>query len=151
MDGRELVDTIINLQRVYQPEAFGIEEMMISKTIGPFLREEMVRTGVYPSMFPLKHGGKDKIARARSMQARMRAHSVKFDKSAEWYPILEDEMCKFPRGTKDDQVDAMGYLGLMLDKLIEAPTNKELEDEEYYEQLHSSGSVYDGRSTITGY
>jgi predicted phage terminase large subunit-like protein len=151
LDGREIVDTIINLQRVYQPEAFGIEEMMISKTIGPFLREEMVRTGVYPSLQKLKHGGKDKIARAKSIQARMRAHSVKFDKTQDWYPALEDEMCKFPRGTKDDQVDAMAYMGLMLDSLIEAPTNKELEDDEYYEQLRESGNYSNGRSAITGY
>jgi predicted phage terminase large subunit-like protein len=151
MDGREIVDTILSLHKIYNPEFIGIEEMQVSKAIGPFLREEMVRTGTYPSVIPLKTMGKDKIARARSIQARCRAKSVKFDKSAEWYPIFEDECTKFPRGTRDDQVDAFAYMGLMLDSLIEAPTDKEVIDEEYYDQLRESGQSDSGRSAITGY
>ena len=151
LDGREIVDTIIALQRTYQPEAIGIEEMQVSKSIGPFLREEMLRTGVYPNIIPLKHNGQDKIARARSIQARMRAKSIKFDKSQDWYPMFEDELCKFPRSTKDDQVDAFAYMGRMLDSLIEAPTDKEVQDDEYYEQLESSGNSGNGRSSWTGY
>lgn len=151
LDSKEIVDTIINLQRLYNPEAIGIEDMMVTKSIGPFLNEEMIRTGVYPSIIKLKHGGKDKIARARSIQARLRAHSVKFDKSADWYPTLEDEMCKFPRSTKDDQVDAMAYMGMMLDTFSEAPTDKEIADEEYYEQINSNGVLADGRNAYTGY
>lgn len=151
LDGREIVDTILSLQKIYEPQAFGIEEMQVSKAIGPFLREEMIRTGIYVNLLPLKHGGKDKIARARSIQARMRARSVKFDKTQEWYPIFEDELTKFPRSRKDDQVDAFAYMGLMLDSLVEAPTQKELEDEEYYEQLRTSRNDSHGRSKWTGY
>lgn len=151
MDGREIVDTIIALQRSYEPELFGIEEMQVSKAIGPFLREEMVRTGVFVNLMPLKHGGKDKIARARSMQGRMRANNVRFDKSADWYPAFEDELCKFPRGTKDDQVDAFAYVGMMLDSLIEAPTQNEIEEEEYEYERRNSGYADAGRSRVTGY
>lgn len=151
LDGREIVDTILSLQRIYNPEAIGIEEMQVSKAIGPFLREEMIRTGVYPTIIPLKHNGKDKIARARSIQARCRAKSIKFDKSAEWYPQFEDEVTKFPRGTKDDQVDAFAYMGLMLDSLIEAPTDKEVQEEEYHDQLREFRNDTSGRSAITGY
>jgi len=151
LDGREIVDTAINLHRTYKPELFGIEEMQVSKSIGPFLREEMLKTGVFLNLLPLKHGGKDKIARARSIQGRVRAHAVKFDKSADWYPTFEDELCKFPRGTKDDQVDAFAYVGLMLDSLFEAPTHEELDEEEYLNELESSGLSTLGRSSITGY
>jgi len=151
LDGREIVDTLLALHRTYDPEVIGIEEMQVSKSIGPFLREEMVRTGIYPNIMPLKHNGQDKIARARSIQARLRARSVKFDKSQDWYPIFEDELCKFPRSTKDDQVDAFAYLGRMLDSLIEAPTDKEVLDDEYYEQLHESRNTNSGRSSWTGY
>ena len=151
LDGREIVDTIINLHRIYEPELFGIEEMQVSKAIGPFLREEMVRTGVYVNLAVLKHGGKDKIARARSIQGRMRAHAVKFDKSGDWYPTFEDELCKFPRGRNDDQVDAFAYIGMMLDSLIEAPTREELDEEIYDDELQSSGYANAGRSRYTGY
>jgi predicted phage terminase large subunit-like protein len=151
LDGREIVDTLLSLQRIYSPELVGIEEMQVSKAIGPFLREEMMRTGTYLNLMPLKHGGKDKIARAKSIQARVRAHAVKFDKSSDWYPIFEDELCKFPRGTKDDQVDAFAYLGLMLDSLIEAPTKAEEEEEIYQDELNRANLGNDGRSVATGY
>jgi predicted phage terminase large subunit-like protein len=151
LDGREIVDLLLALQNTYQPELVGIEEMQVSKAIGPFLREEMVKTGIYLNLRPMKHGGKDKIQRARSIQARMRAGGVRFDKSADWYPQFEEELCKFPRGRKDDQVDAFAYLGLMLDSLIEAPTAQEQEEEDYINELQSSGFNNDGRSQWTGY
>lgn len=151
LDGREIVDTILTLQRIYTPELLGIEEMQVSKAIGPFLREEMVKQNTYPSLYPLKHQGKDKMARARSIQARMRAHAVRFDKSGEWYDKFEDELCKFPRATKDDQVDAFAYLGMMLDSLIEAPTMQELEEEAYEDELRTSGWSNSGRNKHTGY
>jgi predicted phage terminase large subunit-like protein len=151
LDGREIVDTIFALHETYQPELFGIEEMQVSKAIGPFLREEMVRRAVYPNIIALKHGGKDKIARARSIQARLRVHTVKFDKSADWYPGFEDELCKFPRSAKDDQVDAIAYIGLMLDSLVEAPSQKDIEDEEYYDDYQKSGLAQQGRNQYTGY
>jgi predicted phage terminase large subunit-like protein len=151
MDGREIVDTLLQLQRIYEPEAVGIEEMQVSKAIGPFLREEMVKTNTYLSLVPLKHNGKDKIARSRSIQARMRAHGVKFNKDADWYATFENECLTFPRGKHDDQVDAFAYLGLMLDKLIEAPTKEEIDELEYLDELRSTGSDYAGQSSITGY
>jgi predicted phage terminase large subunit-like protein len=151
LDGKEIVDTLLNLQKVYNPELVGIEEMQVSKAIGPFLREEMIKTGNYINLIPLKHGGKDKIARAKSVQARVRARAVKFDKSGDWYSIFEDELCKFPRGTKDDQVDAFAYLGLMLDSLIEAPTRAEEEEEQYYDDLSRANLGNDGKSALCGY
>lgn len=149
LDGREIVDMFLALQRKYNPVAFGVEDMQVSKSVLPFLREEMVRTGVFINLVKLKAGGKDKVTRARSIQARMRARSVKFDKDTDWYDTFEEELVRFPRDKHDDQVDAVAYLGLMLDSLVEAYTAEEL-DEEEYEELKGSG-LSDGRSLITGY
>lgn len=151
LDGREIVNTLIAIQKTYAPELIGIEEMQVSKAIGPFLREEMLRTGVFLNLLPLKHQGKDKMARARSIQARMRAHGVRFDKSGDWYNKFEDELSKFPRSMRDDQVDAFAYLGMMLDSLVEAPTQYELDEEEYQDELRDSGIGEYGRSAICGY
>ncbi len=151
LDGKEIVDMLLALHRIYDFSAIGIEDMQISKAIGPFLREEMVKTNTYLDIHPLKHGGKDKITRARSIQARLRARGVKLAKDEDWYPIFEDECLSFPRGKHDDQVDAFAYLGLMLDKLIEAPTKEEEEELEYLEELEASGINNDGRSETTGY
>jgi predicted phage terminase large subunit-like protein len=151
MDGREIVDCLLALQKLYQPEAIGIEEMQVSKAIGPFLREEMIRHNNFMTYYPLKHGGKDKITRSRSIQARMRAHGVKFDKSGDWYPVFEDELMRFPRDKHDDQVDAFAYLGLMLDVIVEAPTKEEIEEDAYQDEYENSGLSDAGRSAMTGY
>lgn len=151
MDGREIVDTIMQLHDTYRPMAFGIEEMQVSKAIGPFLREEMIRRGSFPSLIALKHGGKDKIARGKSMQARLRARTVFFDKSEDWYPTFEDECLKFPRAKHDDQPDALFYLGLLLDRMIEYPDAEEIAEDEYEEELNESQRGDYGRSAITGY
>lgn len=151
LDGREIVDTIIGLERQYSPEAIGIEEMQVSKAIGPFLREEMIRSNTFPTLVQLKHGGKDKIARSRSIQGRMRAHGVRFYKDNEWYATFEDECITFPRAKHDDQVDAFAYLGMLLDVMIEAPTKEEKEEEEYADELRAGGYGFTGRSRVTGY
>lgn len=151
LDGRQIVDNLLFMNDAYDPEAVGIEDMQVSKSIGPFLREEMIKNNNYLTLVPLKHGGKDKITRSRSIQARMRAHSVKFNKEADWYPIFENECLTFPRGKHDDQVDAFAYLGLMLDKLIEAPTKEEIEEDEYDAELRNGESSNAGQSAVTGY
>lgn len=151
LDGREIVDTFISLQKIYDPVAMGVEDMQISKSIGPFLREEMVRQNCFITLHALKHNGKDKPFRARTIQARMRAGGVKFDKQADWFPRFEDELLTFPRGKTDDQVDAFAYLGMMLDVLIEAPTAKEAADLEYENEMANSELSEMGRSSLTGY
>lgn len=151
LDGREIVDTIMNLEKVYKPEAIGIEEMQVSKAIGPFLREEMVRNGIFPSIVKLKHGGKDKLSRARSMQARLRAHTIKFNKTGDWYPDFEDECVTFPRGKHDDQVDSFAYLGMLLDIMVEAQTPQEEQEDIYFDELNNSGLNSAGKSAWTGY
>lgn len=151
LDGRDLVETFMRLQRTYDPIAIGVEDMQVSKSIGPFLREEMFKQNTFINLHMLKHGGKDKPTRSKSMQARMRAHGVKFDKEADWYPTFEDELLTFPRGKKDDQADAFAYLGLMLDVLIEAPTRAEQEEEDYLDDLAQADDANDGRNTYTGY
>lgn len=151
LDGKEIVDLLLSLQNVYHPIAIGIEESQISKAIGPFMYEQMIATNQFATIFPLKHMGLDKLSRSRSIQARMRAKSVKFDKEMDWYQKFEDECIRFPRDKHDDQVDAFSYLGIMLDKLVEAHTAEELYEEEYDREYRLSGFADDGRSPTTGY
>jgi predicted phage terminase large subunit-like protein len=150
LDAREIVDCILELERIYKPACFGIEDMQVSKSIGPFLYEEMAKQNTYPNIVLMKHGGKDKIARGKSIQARMRARAVCFDKQADWYPTFEDELLKFPRGTHDDCVDAFAYLGMLLNKLVEAPTQEE-QDEDIYADEFTDAHSFNGRNGTTGY
>jgi predicted phage terminase large subunit-like protein len=151
MDGLEIVSTMLALQRVYDPLAFGIEDTQITKAIGPFLNRVMIEQNTFLNIVPLKPHRADKQTRARSIQARMRAGAVKFDKQSEWYQTLEDELMRFPRDKHDDQVDAIAYLGLMIDRIVEAPTKEEIDEEEYEREQRESGVDGYGRSEISGY
>ena len=150
MNGLEICDTIFALEKLYQPEVFAIEEGQISKAIGPFLHEEMPKRNVWPQIYGVKPST-DKLSRARSIQARMRAKAVRFNKEDDWYQTFEDECTRFPRDKHDDQVDAFAYLGLILDRMVEAPTVKELQEEVYQEDYNKSGLFELGRSATTGY
>jgi predicted phage terminase large subunit-like protein len=151
MDGLTIVNTMLALQRLYDPYAFGVEETQISKAIGPFLNTAMHQSNTYISLYPLKPYRQDKITRARSIQARMRAGGVKFDKGGEWYQTFEDECMTFPRARHDDQVDALAYIGLMIDKLVEANTVEEQADEDALEEQKMYGEADATANQTTGY
>jgi predicted phage terminase large subunit-like protein len=150
MDAKDIVETILSLQQLYDPVAISMEKGQIEKAIGPFLRERMVETNIFPNIIQLAPST-DKLTRARSIQARMRAGAVKFDKAGDWYYDLEDEMVLFPRGKHDDQVDALAYVGLILDRMSPGATRKELDDSDYEEEREQSGLRDEGRNAMTGY
>ena len=150
MDAKQIIDQMLYLETFYKPEIFAIEKGQIEKAIGPFLNEEMIKRNVYPNIVKLAPS-MDKSQRARSIQARVRARGVRFDKEADWYQAFEDELCRFPRDKHDDQVDAFAYLGLVIDKMVEAATPAELSEEIYQKEVEQSGLFDIGRSPITGY
>lgn len=151
MDGLTIAQTMLSLQRLYNPVAFGIEEGQISKSIGPFLNRMMVEQNVYLSVFPLRPHKTDKITRARAIQARMRAGAVRFDKNADWYDVLEHEVLQFPRGKHDDQVDGLSYLGLIIDKMAEGRTESEVAEDAYHDEFDEDADEHTGRNATTGY
>ena len=155
MDGREIVDHLINFKVRYQEKLqwIVIESEKIEKAIKSFLIEEMHRRGIYFTYIPV-NPAKDKWTRAKPLQARMRTGGIKFDKEMDYYPALESEFLQFPRGKHDDQVDALAYICLTLDKMVPANTYRE-ELEEENARLERSANVYrftrNGRSAISGY
>jgi len=149
MDGAEIVETLLALQRTYEPIAFGIEDMQVTKAIGPYLNRAMIERNTFLNVILMKPHKTDKLTRAQSIRARMRAGGVKVDKQADWYATFEDEILAFPRSRHDDQVDSLAYLGLLLEKMIDAPTQAELDEDAYRDELEESGPL--GRDEITGY
>src|SRR3990167_1300300 len=147
LDSWEITEKLFQIQSDWQPEMFGIEEENIKRAIGPFIKREMLKRGVYlnfpdPPLIPTK----DKMQRARSIQARMRAGGVRFDTEADWFPALQEQMLRFPRGAHDDYVDMLSWAGLLMDRLRNANTPEEDDDEERW-----NTQEYVGRSVICGY
>lgn len=148
-DSKEIIDEMFAVQQRYHPEIFTAEAGAIEKAIGPFLIEQMFDRNVFLNINK-EPPTKDKIARARSIQGRIKQGGVYFDKDADWYPELEQEMVRFPRDVHDDQVDALAWIGLSLDKLVPGLSKEEIEEEEYEEEFGEMlfGS---GRNYHTGY
>lgn len=150
MDSLTICDTILELNKRYDPEFVVMEKGMLTNSILPVLNQKMLAENNFVSIHTLTPST-DKVQRAQSMRARMRSGNVFFNKEAEWFDPLQLEMSRFPRDVHDDQVDAMSYLGLALDKFVEAPTSKEVEEDERDEALAEAGFFDMGRCETTGY
>lgn len=146
-DSLQIIDEMFAVHTKYDPQIFTVERGTIEKSLGPILRSEMLSRGLYLRLHPLTPT-KDKMQRARSIQARFRAGGIRFDKGAFWYADLEDEMVRFPRSRHDDQVDAISWLGLTLDEISFALTQKEQDQIEYEEFTREQDQ---GRDFQTGY
>lgn len=148
LDGIGIIEELFSLYQRYKPEWFVMEKGVIKSSLWAFIKVEMIKRGMYLN-FIFKTANKDKYMRARSIQARMRAGGVKFDKTADWFSDLQDEMIRFPKARNDDQVDALAWIGLALDEVREAQTTSELEEEEYQGLIRENAEQ--GRSWATGY
>tara|TARA_R110002167_G_scaffold60282_5_gene170448 strand:- start:2716 stop:4554 length:1839 start_codon:yes stop_codon:yes gene_type:complete len=117
-DSYSIVNELCDNYDKYKPSIIGIERGMISLAIGPYLDEVIQDRNLY-SMYveELSVGKRDKVARARAIQGLMRQGKVFFphpDK-APWVTTVMNEFLRFPNGKHDDIVDALAWLGLMLD------------------------------------
>lgn len=151
-DSEEIIDELISVQKAWNPVVFTFETEKIDKALGPFLEKKQRETGAYMNIVK-KTPTKSKTARGKSIQAMMKAKSVKFDKEADWYPALENELLTIsnsgPRGSHDDMFDAFAYIGLTIDEYFEAMTDQEYEEEEYEEEYRISFNY--GANEVTGY
>jgi predicted phage terminase large subunit-like protein len=150
MDSVDSVATILALNKKYNPQYFFFEKGALTNSVLPHLHVAMQENNNYLS-YEMFARIVDKVQFAQTIRARMRLQRVRFDKKAEWYGDLEQELLRFPRDASDDQVDSLAILGRGVEKFIDAPTQKEQEDEAYMEAFQISGLNHEGRNEITGY
>lgn len=113
--------------RTWAPELFGGEKGHIEMTLQPILNEYKYRPDYNaPGLFlrPLKPGRNDKVARARPFQGMVEAHQVYFPKDAPWITDALQEILRFPLGKHDDDVDALAWLGKMIELFSPVPMPK---------------------------
>ena len=158
MDSKEICDEIFRIQRLYDPELFFMEAEKIQKAIGPFLYDLMGTPDEHGVIRPHVNvepitPSKDKRTRARPLQGRMRSGSVEWDTEAPWYEEVKQELLSFTGlgDQKDDDVDSAGLICLGLKKIILAPSEEELQEQEYQEQYKNSGMQEQGISIVCGY
>ena len=93
----------------------ALENVHISKTIGPYLRKRMQERLIFTPMWSYT-ASKDKTARSASLRGRMQQRKVHFHPSTR--DIVEDEFIPFPAAKYDDGVDAASIGALMLDDIV---------------------------------
>lgn len=123
----ELIDRIFEVQRKWNPVVFGLEEGQIQKAIGPFLEKRIIEERLFKlNIEPLPPGKRDKELRARPIQGRMRQGKVYIARNAHWTQDFVTELLRFPNSTKDDQVDALAWIGQMMNTVqyVPPPDNK---------------------------
>jgi predicted phage terminase large subunit-like protein len=113
----EWIEAFCDLVREWKPMAWAEETGQIRSGIGPFLDRRQRQRSAYVAreQFPTRG---DKAIRAQSIRGRMALEGLYVPTKADWYPALRSELLSFPAGKFDDQVDALGLVGQLLDRML---------------------------------
>lgn len=116
-DAFEISDLIIDLHLRWKASITGIEKMHVSQTLGPVLKRRMMERGEFINLAEgkeeLKTGNQDKKLRARQFQALCRAGKVFVPQTDAWDEYIA-QMTQFGSSSKDDDVDASAWLGVLV-------------------------------------
>lgn len=110
------VDAFCDLVTKWRPIGWAEETGQIKSGLGPFIMKRMIerKALVYRETFPTRG---DKAIRAQSIRGRMALNGLYIAKDAPWLSDLISELMAFPVGVHDDQADALGLVGQLLDRM----------------------------------
>lgn len=113
----EWVEAFCDLVRKWKPIGWAEEQGQIKAGVGPFLTKRMREREafVHREMFPTRG---DKSVRAQSIRGRVAMDGLRIGASNAWRADFVSECLRFPAGVHDDQVDALGLVGQLLDKMV---------------------------------
>lgn len=142
-DSATWIDAWCDLVKRWKPFEWGEEGGQIRGAVGPFIdrRARERQVFVYRRQVPSKS---DKATRAQPIRGLMAMRGLQVPVNAPWYPAFRAELLSFPAGKNDDQVDALGVIGQLLDTALDGAIVNDDEDEGRWPGQH-------GRSAVTGY
>jgi predicted phage terminase large subunit-like protein len=111
------VEAFCDLVRDWKPMMWAEEQGQIKAGVGPFLEKQQHERQAYVVRQPFPTRG-DKSVRARSIQGRMALEGLYLPTNKPWAEQLRSELLSFPAGKHDDQVDALGLIGQLLDMIV---------------------------------
>lgn len=108
------VEAFCDLVIRWKPMGWAEELGQIRAGIGPWLdrRSRERKAFVAREAFPTRG---DKAVRAQSIRGRAALNGLYIPADALWRADLETELMSFPAGKHDDQVDALGLVGQLID------------------------------------
>ncbi len=112
----EWVEAFCDLVKQWHPIGWAEEQGQIRSGVGPLIDLRQRERGAYVYREPFPTRG-DKGVRAQPIRGRMAQEGLYVPHQASWYPAFRSELLSFPAGKHDDQVDALGLVGQLLDKM----------------------------------
>lgn len=113
----EWVEAFCDLVRQWRPMGWAEEQGQIRAGVGPYLDRRQRERQAYCARETFPTRG-DKAVRAQSIRGRMASEGLYVPTRAAWYPAFRSELLSFPAGRYDDQVDAIGLVGQLLDTML---------------------------------
>ena len=111
------VEAFCDLVLQWKPMGWAEEQGQIRAGIGPYLdrRQRERKAYVARETFPTRGS---KAVRAQSIRGRMALEGLYVPEHARWFPAFRSELLSFPAAQHDDQVDALGLVGQLLDTML---------------------------------
>jgi predicted phage terminase large subunit-like protein len=133
------IEAWCDLVRKWRPALWAEEQGQIISGGGPYLERRAKERQAYTCREQFVSRS-DKAVRAQSMRGRMAMLGLYVRQGAPWFPDLRSELLSFPAGAHDDQVDALGLVGQLLDR-ISAGQKPKPPEAEYREAYRPSYDV----------
>ncbi len=123
-DSFKWAEEFCRLVKLWKPIGWAEETGQIKSGVGPWLDRMQREKKAYVArdQFPTRG---DKAIRAQSIRGRMAQDGIYVPVGEDWYEALRSELLSFPAGKHDDQVDALGLVGQLLDKMTSGQKPKE--------------------------
>ena len=111
------IEKLCDLIKLWKPMAWAEETGQIKSGVGPFIdrMQRERKAWCFRETFPTRG---DKAVRAQSIRGRMALEGLYCPFNAAWFPEFRRELLSFPSAKHDDQVDALGLVGQLLDKML---------------------------------
>jgi len=113
----EWIEAWCDLVKLWRLVGWAEEQGQIRAGIGPFRDKRARERQAYVAIRQFPTRG-DKAVRAQSIRGRMAMMGLYVPANAPWYADLRAELLSFPAGKYDDQVDALGLAGQLLDVML---------------------------------
>jgi predicted phage terminase large subunit-like protein len=117
------VDAWCDLVRLWRPMSWAEERGQIISGVGPWLERASHDRKAFTERIPFV-SRLDKGTRAQSMRAMVATKGLWYAADAPWRKELEAELLAFPVGRHDDQHDALGLCGQLLDLAVHGQESK---------------------------
>lgn len=117
METDQVVDELLTQFKIHSPQMWWLEDELISKSFGPFLRKRMRQEKQWTLIDPVRPAV-DIEARARSIQGLMALGVVHFPRFAHWWQNAKGQLLNFPASTHNDFVAWLALIGLGINKQL---------------------------------